>query len=54
MWLVRVEWSEALLTLRNPAGNQSVATHQGDRGSATFYPAPNNRPSSLLHTHPKF
>lgn len=46
MWLVCIKWSVALLTLRNSVDNQSVASYQGDRGSATFYPAPNNRPSS--------
>ena len=53
MWLVCVEWSGALLTLRNSVDNQLVASHQGDRGSTTFYPAPNNRPSILLYAYPK-
>ena len=54
MWLVCVEWSEALLTLCNSIDNQLVTSCQGDRGATTFYPAPNNRPSNHLHTHPKF
>lgn len=29
MWLVCIEWSVALLTLRNFVDNQSVASHQG-------------------------
>ena len=48
---------EALGTLVNTvqrAEAQRVWALEGDRGLTTFYPAPNNRLSSLLHTYPKF
>ena len=54
MWLGVDELLRTLLTLCNLTDVQCVNALGGDRGSTTFYPAPNNRPSTYIYTHPKF
>lgn len=54
MWLQQTKPRSSLLTLRNTAMCQRVIAVEGDRGSETFYPGPDNRPSSFLYPAPKF